>query len=221
MNATPMRWMRRTRLRPLPDGRVAASDARIFGIAMSALGLVLARRAREPARGSCSRWSTLVVYSDRLHADEAAHVARDAGRRGAWRAAAARSDGRHRTAAVSVGGAALFAIVFLWQIPHFMAIAWLYRDDYGKAGFPMLLRHRARGATFRPPGAALRDRADPGHAGSGARRRQRHGLRRCRARARTRIAVAGGAVRRSRAPTGPARRCSSARSSTCPFCGSR
>ena len=39
---------------------------------------------------------------------------------------------------LSAGGAALFAIVFLWQIPHFMAIAWLYRDDYGKAGFPML-----------------------------------------------------------------------------------
>jgi protoheme IX farnesyltransferase len=39
---------------------------------------------------------------------------------------------------VQAGGAALFAIVFLWQIPHFMAIAWLYRDDYGKAGFPML-----------------------------------------------------------------------------------
>ena len=28
--------------------------------------------------------------------------------------------------------------MFLWQIPHFMAIAWMYRDDYGKAGFPML-----------------------------------------------------------------------------------
>jgi heme o synthase len=39
---------------------------------------------------------------------------------------------------VSIGGATLFAIVFLWQIPHFMAIAWLYRDDYGKAGFPLL-----------------------------------------------------------------------------------
>src|SRR5262249_10295193 len=39
---------------------------------------------------------------------------------------------------VAIGGASLFAIVFLWQIPHFMAIAWLYRDDYGKAGFPML-----------------------------------------------------------------------------------
>ena len=35
-------------------------------------------------------------------------------------------------------GAALFAIVFCWQLPHFMAIAWLYRDDYAKAGFPML-----------------------------------------------------------------------------------
>ena len=39
---------------------------------------------------------------------------------------------------LSVGGVALFAIVFLWQIPHFMAIAWMYRDDYAKAGFPML-----------------------------------------------------------------------------------
>ncbi len=39
---------------------------------------------------------------------------------------------------VAAGGAALFGIVFFWQVPHFMAIAWLYRDDYGKAGFPML-----------------------------------------------------------------------------------
>jgi heme o synthase len=39
---------------------------------------------------------------------------------------------------IDLGGSTLFFIVFLWQIPHFMAIAWLYRDDYGKAGFPML-----------------------------------------------------------------------------------
>ena len=39
---------------------------------------------------------------------------------------------------LSLGGWSLFAIVFLWQIPHFMAIAWLYRDDYARAGFPML-----------------------------------------------------------------------------------
>src|SRR6202011_3687797 len=33
---------------------------------------------------------------------------------------------------------ALFAILFVWQFPHFMAIAWLYRDDYGRAGIQML-----------------------------------------------------------------------------------
>ena len=32
----------------------------------------------------------------------------------------------------------LFAIVFLWQMPHFLAIAWMLRDDYARAGFPML-----------------------------------------------------------------------------------
>jgi protoheme IX farnesyltransferase len=35
-------------------------------------------------------------------------------------------------------GWSLFAIVFLWQLPHFLAIAWLYRDDYERGGFPML-----------------------------------------------------------------------------------
>ena len=51
-------------------------------------------------------------------------------------AAAHRVDGLARQ--ISLGGVSLFAIVFLWQIPHFMAIAWMYRDDYAKAGFPML-----------------------------------------------------------------------------------
>jgi protoheme IX farnesyltransferase len=35
-------------------------------------------------------------------------------------------------------GVALFAILFVWQFPHFMSIAWLYRDDYAKAGIRML-----------------------------------------------------------------------------------
>ena len=33
---------------------------------------------------------------------------------------------------------ALFAVLFLWQLPHFLAIAWIYRDDYARGGFPML-----------------------------------------------------------------------------------
>jgi protoheme IX farnesyltransferase len=36
------------------------------------------------------------------------------------------------------GAWALFAILFIWQLPHFLAIAWMYRDDYARAGFPML-----------------------------------------------------------------------------------
>ena len=39
---------------------------------------------------------------------------------------------------VSREGWALFAIIFFWQLPHFLAIAWLYRDEYAKAGFVML-----------------------------------------------------------------------------------
>jgi heme o synthase len=128
--------MRRTRLRPLPDGRVAASDARLFGIAMSAIGLVLLA-ARANALAAALALSTLVVYlivytPMKRRTPLATLVGAVPGALPpliGWAAS-------HGT--VSAGGAALFAIVFLWQIPHFMAIAWLYRDDYGKAGFPML-----------------------------------------------------------------------------------
>ena len=42
------------------------------------------------------------------------------------------------TGSIGVGGWALFCILFLWQLPHFLAIAWLFRDDYARGGFPML-----------------------------------------------------------------------------------
>ena len=57
------------------------------------------------------------------------------------------SAGRRRMARCRRGGWALFAIVFLWQIPHFMAIAWLYRDDYGRPG------SRCCRSSSRPAGA--------------------------------------------------------------------
>jgi protoheme IX farnesyltransferase len=128
--------MRRTRLRPLPDGRVAASDARIFGVAMSAMGVVLLA-VRANLLAAVLALLTLVVYlivytPMKRRTSLATLVGAVPGALPpliGWAA----SHG-----AISVGGAALFAIVFLWQIPHFMAIAWLYRDDYRKAGFPML-----------------------------------------------------------------------------------
>ena len=39
---------------------------------------------------------------------------------------------------IGAGAWALFAIVFLWQLPHFFAIAWMYREDYSRAGFRMI-----------------------------------------------------------------------------------
>jgi protoheme IX farnesyltransferase len=40
--------------------------------------------------------------------------------------------------AIEPGAWVLFSILFLWQLPHFLAIAWMYREDYARAGFPML-----------------------------------------------------------------------------------
>jgi heme o synthase len=128
--------MRRTRQRPLPDGRISNIDALIFGIALSLAGVVtLAVRANLLAAGLALATLIiyLVVYTPMKRQTPLSTVV------GAvpgalppligWTAA---------RATVDAGGLSLFAIVFLWQIPHFMAIAWMYRDDYSKAGFPML-----------------------------------------------------------------------------------
>jgi len=128
--------MRRTRLRPLPAGRVAPADARLFGLALSAAGLALLA-ARANWLAAVLALATLVVYLAvytpmKRRTPVATLVGAIPGALPALIGWTASHGG------VTLGGAALFAIVFLWQIPHFMAIAWLYREDYGKAGFPML-----------------------------------------------------------------------------------
>jgi heme o synthase len=128
--------MRRTRLRPLPDGRIAARDAIAFGTALSVVGvLLLATRANVSA--AILAFATIVIYLNvytpmKRRSPVATLVGAVPGALPPLIGWAASHGG------VSWGGVSLFAIVFVWQIPHFMAIAWLYRDDYGKAGFPML-----------------------------------------------------------------------------------
>ena len=51
---------------------------------------------------------------------------------------------------------ALFAILFLWQLPHFLAIGWIYREDYARGGFPDAGRDRPRRRLDRAPDGALR-----------------------------------------------------------------
>jgi len=128
--------MRRTRLRPLPDGRVSPGDARTFGLALSLAGLVLLA-VRTNWLSTALALATLVVYLAvytpmKRRTSLSTLVGAVPGALPAligWTA----SHG-----SIALGGASLFAIVFLWQIPHFMAIAWMYREDYGNAGFPML-----------------------------------------------------------------------------------
>jgi protoheme IX farnesyltransferase len=128
--------MRRTRTRPLPDGRVSPGDARRFGLAMGAAGLaLLAARANLLAAGLAvaTLLIYLIVYTPMKRRTPLATLV------GAVPGALPPLIGWTAShGSVSLGGFALFAIVFLWQVPHFMAIAWLYRDDYGAAGFPLL-----------------------------------------------------------------------------------
>jgi protoheme IX farnesyltransferase len=128
--------MRRTRMRPLPDGRVAAPDARLFGAVLAAAGVALLASAAN-ALATLLAVATLVIYLVvytplKRRSAAATFIGAVPGALPpliGWTAA---------HGAMQIGGWALFAIVFLWQIPHFMAIAWMYRDDYRSAGFPML-----------------------------------------------------------------------------------
>ena len=128
--------MRRTLGRPLPDHRVTAGDATIFGLALALAGialLALGANLLAALLALATLFVYLMVYTPmKRRSPVATLVGAVPGALPAligW--AAARG-------AATTGGWILFAIVFLWQIPHFMAIAWMYREDYRSAGFPML-----------------------------------------------------------------------------------
>jgi protoheme IX farnesyltransferase len=128
--------MKRTRLRPLPDGRLGPAEAAIVAAALSLAGLLILAVGANPLAAAVALTTLLtyaVVYTPlKLRTSFATVVGAIPGALPpviGW--AAARG-------ALSEGAWVLFGIVFLWQLPHFLAIAWIYRDDYAKAGFPML-----------------------------------------------------------------------------------
>jgi protoheme IX farnesyltransferase len=128
--------MMRTRLRPLPDRRVGVEEARALGIVLAAAGLaVLSLSANLLAAlvAAATLAIYLAVYTPLKRRSSISTLVGAVP--GALPPLIGWTAGR---GAIDAGGWALFAIVFLWQIPHFMAIAWMYRDDYRRAGFPML-----------------------------------------------------------------------------------
>jgi heme o synthase len=128
--------MRRTRSRPLPDGRMRVATAVWFAFAISVGGLALLTvGANRLAAGVAA--ATLLSYA-LIYTPLKAKTSLSTlvgGVPGAlppmigWAAA---------TGTLSIEAWVLFAIVFLWQMPHFLAIAWLCREDYARAGLPML-----------------------------------------------------------------------------------
>ncbi len=209
--------MRRTRARPLPSGRLQPRQARQFGLALSTVGLVQLAWGVNLLAAAVALVTLLtytVFYTPLKKRTSLATVV--GGIPGAlppmigW--AAVRNN-------LSIEAWILFGIVFLWQMPHFLAIAWMYRDDYSRAGFPLLpVVEPDGGSTGRqaviyaaallplslaPTAAAM--------TGTGTWRAPRFSAWRSSG---SRCALRGGDRRR------PHGGCSSDRSSTCPCCGS-
>ncbi|MEO8077372.1 MAG: heme o synthase [Acidobacteriota bacterium] len=128
--------MRRTRRRPLPDGRLQPGESLVFGGILSIAGLLILGAAVN-LLSAVVALATLVSYAAiytplKLRSSFATVVGAIPGALPpviGW--AAARGT-------LSQGAWVLFAILFFWQLPHFLAIAWIYREDYARAGFPML-----------------------------------------------------------------------------------
>jgi len=128
--------MNRTRNRPLPAGRISPPAALVFSTAIAIVGtiyLVVTVNWLTAFLGVFTLTSYIFVYTPLKRISTVCTLI------GAvpgaipplmgWTAA---------TGSLGLGGWIAFAILLLWQLPHFMAISWMYREDYGRAGFAML-----------------------------------------------------------------------------------
>ena len=127
--------MVRTRNRPLPDGRLVPNEALIFASIISGFGiayLVFFVNVLTGALGAATLTGYILVYTPLKTRTTLCTLI------GAFPGAAPPVMGwtaaRGEIDAVALS---LFAILFLWQMPHFFAIAWIFTEDYARAGFSM------------------------------------------------------------------------------------
>jgi heme o synthase len=130
------RLMRRTQARPLPTGKLLPIEAVIFGLLLSLIATVYLALLINPLSallGVATFASYLFVYTPLKTKTTLSTVL------GAFPGAMPPLIGWvAATGNVTVEAWILFAILFLWQFPHFLAIAWMYREDYARAGIKML-----------------------------------------------------------------------------------
>jgi heme o synthase len=139
--------MARTRRRPLPSGRLGAGVALWFGLVQGLIGvplLVFGANALTGLLGALALVIYVLVYTPmKRHSVHALLVGAIPGAMPpllGWTAGAG---------SISAGGLMLFAVLFLWQIPHFLAIALFRRRDYLAAGLKVLPNERGEDATRR------------------------------------------------------------------------
>ena len=128
--------MHRTRMRPLPAGRLSPIVAALFSWLAGVVGigyLVVTVNSLTAALAAITLLLYVFVYTPlKRHSSTSTLIGAIPGALpivGGWAAA---------TGSLSFEAWALFWIMFLWQLPHFLALGWLYREDYARARFKML-----------------------------------------------------------------------------------
>ncbi len=137
--------MRRTANRPLPAGRLSFVEALVFGLLLSVAGglyLLLAVNLLTSVLAIATLVSYLLIYTPlKKKTPWCTFVGAFPGAMPPLIGWAAVSGSLSREAWV------LYAILFFWQFPHFLAIAWMYREDYARAGLLMLPKGDLEGTT--------------------------------------------------------------------------
>lgn len=133
------RLMNRTRHRPLPAGRMRSGTALGLGVLLAVAGSIYLLNRVNPLAAALAGL-TLVVYL---------LFYTPLKRRSAWCVSVGAVSGAippmigwaAARPSLDAGAWILFGVLFFWQMPHFLAIAWMYRDEYAQAGFFMLRPH--------------------------------------------------------------------------------
>ncbi|MBN1447667.1 MAG: protoheme IX farnesyltransferase, partial [Bacteroidetes bacterium] len=127
--------MKRTMFRPIPSGKVRWSSALVFGVMLSVAGIAVLLLV-QPLTALLALITALLylaVYTPLKRRTQLSTLI--GGIPGALPPL-----GGYATISGTIGPEALvmFMILFLWQMPHFLSLAWMYRKDYERGGFPML-----------------------------------------------------------------------------------
>jgi protoheme IX farnesyltransferase len=139
--------MRRTKARPLPSGRLRVAESTVFAWMMGVVGVAYLAAFTNwtvAALAAATLASYVFVYTPLKRVTSlntlVGAVPGALPIVGGWAAA-------HES--LGLRAWVLFAILFFWQLPHFLALAWIYREDYERAGLRMLSVTQGASATFR------------------------------------------------------------------------